>query len=77
MKHGQEIQYAEMCHHCRYSEYDEPIPHHVIFECVKGEYVTWNDEEECEECDGYVLYDTEDEYWKRYNYEEGRTKDDN
>lgn len=39
-------------------------------ECRKGFEPTYNEQEECEECEGYKLYDPEEEYWKRYAWSE-------
>lgn len=52
MKHALE-QDGELCKTCQYSRYDEPIPHHGEFECIKGFWLMWDDEEEAEDCDYY------------------------
>lgn len=50
MKHALE-QDGELCKMCQYSRYDEPIPHHVEFECIKGFWLCWDDEQEAEDCE--------------------------
>ena len=42
---------GELCRMCQHSRYDEPIPHHVEFDCVKGFWLMWDDEEEAEDCE--------------------------